>query len=152
MTKDPEIKSLPNGTPVTSFGVATNSNYKDKEGTRHDKVEFHNIILFGRIAETCAQYLQQGQVVLVEGRITTRSWDKQDGTKAYKTEIIADNVQFGAKSGQKGTKDESEPVIDAESGSPRQTPAKPKTATATAKVDRGFEYPTEEINPEDIPF
>ena len=100
LTRDPEMKSLPSGSKVTQFSLATNRVYKDQSGARQEQTEYHNIVVFGRQAETSAQYLKKGQGVLIEGRIQTRSWDdKTTGEKKYRTEIIADAVQFGPKSG-----------------------------------------------------
>ena len=101
LTRDPELKALPSGANVSSFGVATNRTWRDQNGEKKEATEFHNIVVFGRQADTCAQYLKKGQQVLVEGRLQTRSWDK-DGQKQYRTEIVADRVQFGAKSGGAG--------------------------------------------------
>lgn len=98
LTRDPELKSMPNGNPVTQFSLATNRVWKDQNGQKQEDVEFHNIVVFGRVAETCAQYLKKGQQALVEGRITTRSWnDKVTGEKKYRTEIVAETVQFGSR-------------------------------------------------------
>ena len=112
LTRDPELKSLPNGTAVTSFSVATNEVYKDKDGAKQEKVEFHNIVVFGRIAETSAKYLKKGQSVLIEGKIQTRSWDdKTTGEKKYRTEILASNVQFGHKVGGNAPAGEQKPDV-----------------------------------------
>ena len=81
LTRDPELKALPSGIKVCSFGVATNRVWRDKEGNKQESTEFHNIVVFGRQAETTAQYLKKGSSVLVEGRLQTRSWDAQDGQK-----------------------------------------------------------------------
>ena len=75
LTRDPEMKSLPNGNKVTSFSLATNRVYKDQAGNKQEQTEYHNIVVFGRQAETSAQYLKKGQGVMIEGRIQTRSWD-----------------------------------------------------------------------------
>ncbi len=100
LTRDPELKSLPSGTKVTEFGLATNRTYKDQAGALKEETQFHNIVVFGRQAETSAQFLKKGQGVLIEGRIQTRSWDDANGGgKKYRTEIIADAVQFGPKPG-----------------------------------------------------
>jgi len=99
LTRDPEQRSLPSGAPVTSFSIATNRVWKDRNGNRQESTDYHNIVVFGKQAETVAQYLRKGSGVFVEGRIATRSWDAQDGTKRYRTEIIADRVQFGPKLG-----------------------------------------------------
>jgi len=98
LTRDPEQKALPSGVTVTSFSLATNNIYKDKDGNKQEDVEYHNIVVFGKQAESAGQYLKKGQSALIEGRIQTRSWDA-DGVKKYRTEVIADSVQFGAKAG-----------------------------------------------------
>jgi single-strand DNA-binding protein len=96
LTRDPELKTLPSGQAVASFSLAVNRVWKDKDGKKQEAAEFINIIVFGKTAELAAQYLKKGQQALVEGRIQTRSWDK-DGQKQYRTEIVADMVQFGSK-------------------------------------------------------
>ncbi|MES2088035.1 MAG: single-stranded DNA-binding protein [Patescibacteria group bacterium] len=146
LTRDPEIKSLPSGIQVCSFSVATNRVWKDKNGAKQESVDFHNIVVFGRQAETAGQYLKKGQSVLVEGRIQTRSWDDKDGQKKYRTEIVADRVQFGPK-GTGGQGSATQNYAD-------QTPnsAEPKGKKVEKDAPAGIEYPTDEINPEDIPF
>jgi single-strand DNA-binding protein len=141
LTRDPEMRALPSGIQVCSFSVATNRVWKDKEGNKKEQADFHNIVVFGRQAETAGQYLKKGQSVLVEGRIQTRSWDDKDGQKKYRTEIVADRVQFGPKAGSGG-------------GSNYQKPDAAGAAPAADKSEApgGIEYPTDEINPEDIPF
>jgi len=143
LTRDPEMKALPSGTSVTTFSVATNRVWKDKNGSRQESADFHNIVVFGRQAETVAQYLKKGNMAMVEGRMQTRSWDAQDGTKRYRTEIVADRVQFGPKSsgGFSGAKQERQ-----ESG----TDSSPK-AEMPEELET-IQYPTDEINPDDIPF
>src|SRR3989344_2757360 len=94
LTRDPELRALPSGSHVASFGVATNRVYKDKEGRQQEATEFHNIVVFGRQAEVAGQYLKKGRGVLIEGRLQTRSWES-DGRKNYRTEIVADRIQFG---------------------------------------------------------
>jgi single-strand DNA-binding protein len=97
LTRDPEQKALPSGTTVTTFSIATNRVWKDKDGNKQESTDYHNIVVFGRQAETTAQYLKKGSSALIEGRIQTRSWDGQDGKKNYRTEIVADRVQFGPR-------------------------------------------------------
>src|SRR3990167_6840917 len=101
LTRDPELRSLPSGVQVASFSVATNRVWKDKAGAKQESAEFHNIVVFGRQAEIVSQYLKKGSSVLVEGRLQTRSWE-QEGVKKYRTEIVADRVQFGPRGGQGG--------------------------------------------------
>lgn len=101
LTRDPELKTLPSGSSVVSFAIATNRVWKDKMGQKQQDTQFHNIVSFGKQAEIIKQYMVKGSMILVEGRIQTRSWDAQDGSKKYMTEIIAESVQFGPK-GQGG--------------------------------------------------
>lgn len=143
LTRDPEVRAIPSGMQVCSFSVATNRVWKDKEGNKKEQADFHNIVVFGRQAETAGQYLKKGQSVLVEGRIQTRSWDdKTSGEKKYRTEIVADRVQFGPKAGAGGGGGQARTDADQ-----TQTNADKKSETGG-----GIEYPTDEINPEDIPF
>lgn len=97
LTKDPELKTLPSGASVTSFGIATNRVWKNDKGENQQDTQFHNIVSFGKQAEVISQYLNKGSLALVEGRIQTRSWDAQDGSKRYMTEIVAERVQFGPR-------------------------------------------------------
>ena len=97
LTRDPEIKALPSGIKVASFSVATNRVWKDKNGVKQENVDYHNVVVFGRQAEIVGQYLKKGGSVLVEGRMQTRSWDDAAGVKKYRTEIIADRIQFGPR-------------------------------------------------------
>lgn len=99
VTRDPESRSTTSGQTVTTFGIATNRFYTDAQKQKQQKVEFHNIVAWGRLGEICAQYLKKGQLVFVEGRIENRSWDAPDGTKKFRTEIIAESMQMGPKMG-----------------------------------------------------
>jgi len=121
LTRVPEMKVLPSGQNVTSMSIATNRKYKKKDGELQEEVEFHNVVVWGNQAESVSKYLTKGSSALVEGRLQTRSWDK-DGTTMYRTEVVADNVTFGAK---------------------------PQVQTV---ADTTVPYPADEINPEDIPF
>ncbi len=150
LTRDPEVKALPSGIQVSTFSVATNRVWKDKNGAKQESVDFHNVVVFGRQAETVGQYLKKGSSVLVEGRMQTRSWDGQDGVKKYRTEIVADRVQFGPRSaGSAGAG----AGAGATSGASGASGAKGGEDAPIAKeaLDT-IEYPSEEINPDDIPF
>ncbi|MEW6611107.1 MAG: single-stranded DNA-binding protein [Patescibacteria group bacterium] len=92
LTRDPEARTTPDGTPVTTFSVATNLRWTDTNGNRQEKVEYHNIVAWRKLAEICGQYLHKGSKVYVEGRIQTRQWEDQQGQKRYRTEIIAENL------------------------------------------------------------
>jgi len=151
LTRDPELKGLPSGMKVCSFSVATSRTYKDKDGNKQETVEYHNISAFGKVGELAGQYLKKGQQVLVEGRLQTRSWET-NGEKKYRTEIIADNVQFGQKasgtfsSRPAASSSASIPTAGAPGAKDSITPAEP--ASTGEKID----YPQDEINPDDIPF
>lgn len=161
LTQDPELKSLPSGVQVTNFSVATNQVYTDRDGNRQEKTEFHNVAVFGRQAETSAQYLKKGQQALVEGRLQTRSWEGPDGNKRYRTEIIADRVQFGAAGGQGGGQGQSQgggqgsgqnqQSSGANAGDPSQSSGQ-NTGGQDSESAEQINYPDEEINPDDIPF
>jgi len=139
LTRDPELRSLPSGQKVASFSVATNRFWKDQSGQRQQATDYHNIVVFGPQGENASKYLGKGSQVLIEGRIQTRSWEGQDGKKNYRTEIVADRVQFG----QKGSGDSQAPAAKTPDES-SQAPAQSDTPT--------IEYPDDDINPEDIPF
>jgi single-strand DNA-binding protein len=98
LTRDPELKALPSGSSVCNFSIATNRTWTDKtSGQKQQATEFHNVVVFGKMADTVAQYMRKGSQMLVEGRIQTRSWEGKDGKKNYRTEIVAESIQFGAK-------------------------------------------------------
>lgn len=97
LTRDPEVRAIPSGQTVVSFNVATNRAWTDRNGQKQESAEFHNIVAFGKLADICSRYLAKGRLVLIEGRIQTRSWQGQDGLKRYRTEIIADNMQMGPR-------------------------------------------------------
>lgn len=97
LTHDPEVKSLPSGQSVVSFSMATNRVWNDQSGNKQEATDFHNIVAFGKLADICGNYLNKGRLVLIEGRIQTRSWQGQDGTKKYRTEIVASNMQMGPR-------------------------------------------------------
>ncbi|MBI4114779.1 MAG: single-stranded DNA-binding protein [Candidatus Niyogibacteria bacterium] len=137
LTRDPEIRTLPSGMSVASFGMATNS-FFTKDGQRQQQAEFHNIVLFGRLAEIAQQYLNKGSLAMIEGRIQTRSWQGQDGQKKWRTEIVGERMQLGPKGagGSAGNTAQSD------------TPPPAKENIETIEYDGGGD----DMNPEDIPF
>jgi single-strand DNA-binding protein len=145
LTKDPEIKALPSGVKVASFGLATSRNWKDKNGVKQESTVFHNVVMFGVQADLAAQYLKKGKPIFVEGRIENRSWDGPDGTKKYRSEVVVENFQFGPQPPPSGT--------SAPYSAPANTaPKSSSSAPAGKKEPDTIEYPEEEINLEDIPF
>ena len=97
VVRDVDLRMIPSGQSVASFSIATNRVWTDKAGQKQEQTEFHNIVVWGRQAELCNQYLTKGSTVLIEGRLQTRSWDAQNGEKKYRTEIIAERIQFGPR-------------------------------------------------------
>lgn len=138
LTRDPETRTTPNGQTVSSFGVATSSTWKDASGQKQERVEFHNVVAWGKLAEICQQYLGKGRKVFVEGRLQTRDWQGQDGVKKNRTEIVAENMIMldKAPQGQAGQN---------AAWKPATAPAAEFAPTAAAPVE-------EEIKVEDIPF
>lgn len=141
LTRDPEMRALPSGQQVASFSLATNRVWKDKSGAKQESVDYHNIVLFAKLAELANQYLKKGSSVFIEGRMQTRSWDDPtSGGKKYRTEIVADTMQFGPRASGAGT-------------TGGYTPASSKGSSAPAHEPlETIEYPQEDINPDDIPF
>ena len=163
--KDPETRFLPNGNAVCNFSIATTESWKDKQtGAKQDKTEWHNITMYGRLAEIAGQYLKKGSSVYIEGRLQTRKWqDKQTGADRYTTEIIADEMKMlggrgdgGGNAGggynQQGGGDDfnQEYSAPAQQQAPRQAPqqqAPSSTVQAAAKPARNFDD-----FEDDIPF
>ncbi len=100
--RDPEVRFMPNGEAVCNFSIATTENWKDKSGVKQEKTEWHNIVMYRKLAEIAGEYLKKGRPVYIEGRLQTRKWEK-DGVTRYSTEIIGDNMQMlGGKDGGSG--------------------------------------------------
>ena len=130
LTRDPETRTLPSGQAVTSFSLATNRFWTDKEsGEKKKQAEYHNIIAWGRLGEISQQFLKKGSLAYVEGRLQTKNWQDPQGNRKTRTEIVAEMLQLGPKPGRTGTMEQSEEK-------------KPKEETPIS----------DEINVEDIPF
>ena len=154
LTRDPELKALPSGSNVVNFSIATNRTWKDANGAKQEAVEYHNVVFYGKQADVIAQWCTKGQQLLVEGRLTTRSWEK-DGAKQYRTEIVGEQFQFGRKAGEGtggGKKEYDGTASDDEFDNYGKPPAAKKTARKTSPASTGVDYPSDDINPEDIPF
>lgn len=135
-TRDPEMRTIPSGQSVTTFGVATNRRWKDQQSDEwKEQAEFHNIVAWARLAETCGQYLKKGSRVYIEGRLQTRSWEDQAGVKKSRTEVVAEQMIMLDRP-------------SATSAMPAAAPTPtPRDATAQPAPPQD-----EEINVEDIPF
>ncbi|HEY8108606.1 MAG TPA: single-stranded DNA-binding protein [Patescibacteria group bacterium] len=149
LTRDPEAKTTPNGQQVASFGVATNRQWKNQQGEKQEAAEFHNVVVWGKLAEICSQYLAKGRRAYFEGRLQTDTWEAQDGSKRSRTQIVADDMILldSRGAGQGGGP-----------GAGSQVPAQPTEAEASQaaggkddkakKDDKGAEDPALD----DIPF
>ena len=144
--KDPEVKYTPSGTPVAKISLATNERYKDKDGQWQDRTEWHNVVLWQRLAEIAGEYLKKGGKVYIEGRLQTRSWDdKQTNQKKYMTEVVASDLVLLGSRGESGGGEGGE-----------------RSRGAAAGGGNGFDQRTPEAEPapaasgpisdEDIPF
>ena len=151
LTRDPEVRALPSGQSVTSFGIATNRFYTDGTGQKKQDVEFHNIVCFGKLADISSRYLNKGSMVLIEGRIKTRNWQNSQGAKQYRTEIIAENLQMGPKSAG---------IAQGQTGgfskgfSPRPEPEQPNNPPAGGDIpiiEENYTPPTPESNSSEEP-
>lgn len=147
LTRDPELRYTPNGQAVTSFAVATNRSWTDASGDKKDAVEFHDIVVWGKLAEIVSQYLGKGRKVMIVGRLQTRNWEAQDGSKRSKTEIVATDVNFIDRP-KDGAGNIPENIENA--GAPREAKETVKKENKPTKKESGDKE--EEIDIEDIPF
>ena len=139
VTQDIELKQTPNGQNVTSFSVATNRSWTDSSGNKQEQTEFHNIVLWGKLAEIAGQYVTKGQKIFLEWRLQTRNWEAQDGSKRYRTEIVWENLIM---LGRKGENSEGASF----------TPNSNSWVSSTPAVKKSVPKQEEEISIEDIPF
>ena len=140
LTRDPESRTLPSGQGVSNFGLATNRMWTDSESKeKKQQTEFHNIVAFGKLAEICNQYLKKGTLAMIEGRIQTRNWQGQNGETKYRTEIIAERMQMGPKSGRKTEE-------------PKETEVAEPETEKLEEIQVEEESPADEVKTEDIPF
>lgn len=145
LTRDPEMRSTPQGAQVCSFSIATNYVYKSQSGEKVEQVEYHNIVAWRKLAEIAGQYLKKGSRVYIEGRIQTRSWDGQDGQKKNRTEIVMDNMIMLDSKGGSGSPMGSSTM----SSSGQSSFEKSLEEVPTINQDQPMD---EEISVEDIPF
>ncbi len=147
LTADPESRTTPQGTAVATYSVATNFVWTDGSGQKQEKVEYHNIVVWRKLAEICSQYLRKGSKVYIEGRLQTRSWDGQDGVKRYRTEVVADNMIMLDRAGANASGG------NTGGGSAAAQPSKnnfPETELPT--INQSDENDETEIKVENIPF
>ena len=150
LTRDPEVRTTPNGQSVANFGIATNRNWTDQAGVKQSAVEYHNIVVWGKLADICGQYLHKGKKIYIEGRIQTRDWEGQDGVKRKTTEIVGDNmIMLGGRSdGQQASPASIAATPVAQGlGEPTIEPIVEQQKEVTQKPQG-----EEEVRVEDIPF
>lgn len=142
LTRDPELRYTPTGSAVATFGLATNRSWVLESGERKEDVEFHNVVVWNKLAEICAEHLAKGRQAYIEGRLATREWEGQDGQKRRTTEVVADSVIF--LGGQGGSSASDFNIPDDLGIENKVTEEKKKTKKGTPSVDQ-------EVG-EDIPF
>lgn len=149
LTRDPEVRTTPSGQTVATIGMATNRYWKDKSGQRQNKTEFHNVILWGRLAEIAGQYLQKGQETYIEGRLETRKYTGKDGVERRTTEVIAENMQLGSRAQGSASGNQY----------PKPNPMTPSSPIGQSEPQVVEEIPTinldeeaDEVKIEDVPF
>ena len=158
LTRDPELRYLPSGQPVTSFSIAMNRVYNSQTGEKKEEVSYVRVVVWARLAEICNEYLKKGSPVFVEGRMQSRSWEGQDGTKRSTIEVVAQNVQFLPRSGQARTSESAAPseggVDDAIFEDTDSFPGAGSQASGSARGPRGASsISADELKPdEDVPF
>ena len=157
LTRDPEVRTTTSGQSVTNISVATSYTWKDQSGQQQQKTEFHNVVAWARRGEVIAQYFVKGQEIFVEGRLETRSWDDTDsGKKMYRTEIILDNFEFGAKPNNSNQAYDNN--YSAQSTQSTQQPASNPVQQSNTQQPIQNEIPTidlnksQEVKIEDVPF
>ena len=151
LTRDPEVRTTPSGQTVTNFTIATSTTWKDQSGQPQEKTEFHNVVAWGRRGEVIGQYVTKGQELYVEGRLETRSWDDQEtGKKMYRTEIILENFEFGAKPNNLSqTQDSVYPNVQQ---STQQPAMNTQQEQSRIQPQQNTSFGNQEVNIEDVPF
>ncbi len=147
--KDPELKYSANGLAVANLTVATDDGYVDREGNKVDRTEWHRIVTFQRTAENCSQYLGKGSLVYVEGKLTTRKWQDQQGQDRYTTEIKADRIQFLDRKSDRANQDSS---FSADAYDNQRSYQKPQNNQSENFQDYGSPFPSEASEMDDAPF
>ena len=148
LTRDVEVRNTPSGQAVASVSIATNRFWKDKNGQRQDQTEFHNIVLWGRLAEIAGQYLSKGQETYFEGRLQTRKYTAKDGTERRVTEIVAENMQLGSRAQNSSASSSYNNPAPAQSSASSSTQEAPAEEIPTINLDEE----ENEVKIEDVPF
>ncbi|MDD5464025.1 MAG: single-stranded DNA-binding protein [Candidatus Moranbacteria bacterium] len=151
LTRDPELRTTPSGQTVTTVGIATNRTWNDKAGQKQEKSEFHNIVIWGRLAEIAGQYLTKGQEVYFEGRLETRSYTGKDGVERKTTDIVAENMQMGQRAQGSSGPRPAPMAMGAAAMAPRPT-AQQQAPIAEEIPTINLDEEQDEVRLEDVPF
>jgi single-strand DNA-binding protein len=151
LTRDPELRYTPSGQPVCSFGLATNRRFKSASGELQERVEFHNIVAWGKLAEIVSQILKKGSKAYIDGRLQTRTWEGQDGIKRQRTEIIMENFIPLTPKGMTKEIEEIAEIIPKEEPPPEIIAEEPASKKSKTKSQEKKEK-EEEIDLDEIPF
>lgn len=146
LTADPQLRTTPTGRQVASFSVATNRVWTTQAGQKQEAVEYHNIVVWDRQADIASRFLAKGGLVLVEGRLQTRGWEDKQGQKRRTTEVVAERIQLGPRSGGAG------PMKSQASEGSGQSFSEVPTVNIEETDSVSVESPAAEIKPEDLPF
>jgi single-strand DNA-binding protein len=153
LTRDPEIRTTPSGQTVATIGIATNRTWNDKAGQKQEKSEFHNIVIWGRLAEIAGQYLTKGQEAYFEGRLETRSYTGKDGVERKTTDIVAENMQMGSRAqGASSFNNNSRPAPMTMGAAPASRPTPQHQAPAEEIPTINLDEEQDEVRLEDVPF
>lgn len=158
LTRDPELRQIPGGQTVATFGIATNFTWNDQSGQKQSKTEFHNIVVWRKLAEICAQYLRKGSKVYIEGRLQTRDWEGEDGVKRYRTEIICENMIMLDRKGdavavpiEGGARENAGIANNQDAGATQNQPVA-AGGDAGASDGEGEKKKEEDVSIDDLPF
>jgi single-strand DNA-binding protein len=151
LASDPEFRTTPSGQEVASLRMVTNRIWNGQDGQRNESSEFHNVVVWGRLAQIANQYLNKGSMVMIEGRLQTRSWEGQDGVKRYRTEVVAESLQLGPKPKREGMQDEkiNKPPYAKASEGKEEIPVVNESEPPRSFVNSESEPPTSQGGPSD---
>ena len=155
LTQDPEMRSTSTGQNVTTIKMATNRVWTDKSNQKQEATEFHTVVAWGRLGEIANQYLKKGGLVMIEGRMQTRSWVDKENNKRYTTEVIAESLQLGPRTASSFSGDVRPAVSDVRRPSPASTPVKDSDIPIIGEdepVSAGVEEDEVKVSEKDLPF
>src|SRR5687768_11531383 len=151
LTRDPELRYTPQGTAVCTFGLATNRSWTTDSGEKREEADFHRLVAWNKLAELCSQLLTKGRKIYIEGRLSTRNWQAQDGSQRTTTEIIVNDMII-LDSKREGVEATSEIPEYTEEPASEEGSSEAAAPAAKKEEKKKKEEPSDEVNPDDIPF